>query len=291
MGPTEWTVMVLVVGMRLALPLTIPYFPLPGVLACLILDAADQTIFQQFPGIELDRYQSYDKALDIYYLAITYLATMRNWTNRPAFRMSQFLYYYRLVGVVAFEISQLRLLLLIFPNTFEYFFIFYEAVRLRWNTARLGKWAVVIATVMIWVFIKLPQEWWIHIAKLDVTEAAKQHVFGVSADASWGEAVTASPMGLVAIIAGIAVIVGAAWWMVARFAPPGITRSGSRPIPCRSNCADRSSTAPPGRQAGSSTVLFSKRSCSPDSSASSSRRCSSWAQGTSGSALLPCSSS
>jgi hypothetical protein len=157
--------------MRLAQPLTIPYYPLPGVLACLILDAADQTIFQQFPGIALDRYQSYDKALDIYYLAITYLATMRNWTNRPAFRMSQFLYYYRLVGVVAFELSQVRMLLLIFPNTFEYFFIFYEAVRARWNTARLTGVAVVIAAALIWVFIKLPQEWWIHIAKLDVTEA------------------------------------------------------------------------------------------------------------------------
>jgi hypothetical protein len=205
--------------MRLALPLTIPYYPLPGVLACLILDAADQTIFQQFPGIALDRYQSYDKALDIYYLAITYLATMRNWTNRPAFRMSQFLYYYRLVGVVAFEISHVRMLLLIFPNTFEYFFIFYEAVRVRWNTARLTGAAVVIAAALIWVFIKLPQEWWIHIAKLDVTEAIKERAFGVSADASWGEAISASPMGLVALVVAVAVVVGVAYWTVHRFAP------------------------------------------------------------------------
>ncbi len=219
MGPTEWAVLVLVVGMRLALPLTIPYYPLPGVLACLILDAADQTIFQQFPGIALDRYQSYDKALDIYYLAITYLATMRNWTSRPAFRMSRFLYYYRLVGVVAFEISHVRMLLLIFPNTFEYFFIFYEAVRARWNTARLTGVAVVIAAALIWVFIKLPQEWWIHIAKLDVTEAIKERVFGVSAGASWGEAIAASPMGLVALIAAVAVVVGVAYWIVHRFAP------------------------------------------------------------------------
>jgi hypothetical protein len=217
MGPVEWTVVVLVVGMRLALPLTIPYYPLPGVLACLILDAADQTIFQQFSGIALDRYQSYDKALDIYYLAITYLATMRNWTNRPAFRMSRFLYYYRLVGVVAFEISQVRLLLLIFPNTFEYFFIFYEAVRARWDTARLTGVAVVVAAALIWVFIKLPQEWWIHIAKLDVTEAVKEHLFGVSADASWGEAIAASPPVLVALIAGVAAVVGIGYWIAHRF--------------------------------------------------------------------------
>ena len=65
--------------------------------------------------------------MDIYYLAIAYLATMRNWVNLPAFRVSRFLYFYRLVGVVAFELTQIRALLLIFPNTFEYFFIAYEA--------------------------------------------------------------------------------------------------------------------------------------------------------------------
>ena len=42
-----------------------------------------------------------------------------------------FLYYYRMVGVILFEITQVRAILFIFPNTFEYFFIFVEAVRLR----------------------------------------------------------------------------------------------------------------------------------------------------------------
>ena len=38
MGTTEWIIVVLVVGGRLALPLLIPYFPVPALLACLILD-------------------------------------------------------------------------------------------------------------------------------------------------------------------------------------------------------------------------------------------------------------
>lgn len=37
-----------VVIARFLLPLTIPKYPLPGVLACLILEGVDQTIFQQF---------------------------------------------------------------------------------------------------------------------------------------------------------------------------------------------------------------------------------------------------
>ena len=145
MGTTEWIVVVLVVGARLFLPLLIPYFPAPALVACLLLDSIDQSIFQHFPKIPLDGYQSYDKALDVYYLSIAYLSTLRNWTNQTAFRMSQFLYYYRMIGVIGFELTQVRAVLFIFPNTFEYFFLFVELVRLGWNTSRMGKWTVILA--------------------------------------------------------------------------------------------------------------------------------------------------
>ena len=39
----------------------------------------------------------------------------------------------------------------------------------------MGKWTVIISTALIWVFIKLPQEWWIHIAQLDMTDFIKEH--------------------------------------------------------------------------------------------------------------------
>jgi hypothetical protein len=221
MGAEEWTVVILVIGARLLLPFTIPYWPLPGVIACLVLDAADQSIFQKWPAIPLEGYQSYDKSLDIYYLAIAYLATMRNWVNPAGFKVSFFLYYYRLVGVVVFELSQLRAILFIFPNTFEYFFIFFEAVRMRWNTARMGMRTVLIAAALIWVFIKLPQEWWIHIAKLDMTDFIKESLFGVSVDTSWGAAVGASPGVLVAMVAGVVLLLFVIWWIATRKAPPG----------------------------------------------------------------------
>ena len=96
-------------------------------LVALVIDGLDQTIFQTFTSLDLSGYQQYDKALDVYYLSIAYSATMRNWTNLDAFSVSRFLYYYRLVGVVAFELTQVRALLLVFPNTFEYFFDAYEA--------------------------------------------------------------------------------------------------------------------------------------------------------------------
>ncbi|XVV09225.1 hypothetical protein ACQP2X_30820 [Actinoplanes sp. CA-131856] len=158
-----------VVAARFIVPLFIPRFPLPAILAALILDGVDQTIFQTF-GYDPPGYQNYDKAMDVYYLAIAYLATLRNWTSMPAVGIARFLYFYRLAGVVLFEFTGWRAVLLIFPNTFEYFFIAYEIVRLRWSPTRYGfRWWLAVAAG-IWIFIKLPQEWWIHIAQLDVTD-------------------------------------------------------------------------------------------------------------------------
>ena len=39
----------------------------------------------------------------------------------------------------------------------------------------------------IWIFIKLPQEWWIHVAQLDFTDFMKETVFGVDATTVWGD--------------------------------------------------------------------------------------------------------
>jgi hypothetical protein len=94
-----------------------------------------------------------------------------------------------------------------------------EAVRLGWNTSRMGKWTVILAAAGIWIFIKLPQEWWIHIAQLDMTDFIKETIFGVSADASWGEAIANRPWVLVAIIAGLAALGFLVYWIITRKAP------------------------------------------------------------------------
>lgn len=184
-----------------------------------MIDAADQTIFQQYTDIDLSGYQGYDKALDIYYLSIAYLSTFRNWTDPFAARVAQFLWYYRLVGVVAFELLQVRALLLIFPNTFECFFIAYHVVLLAWNPERLTHRQVVGLAAFIWIFIKLPQEWWIHIAKLDFTDFMKEDVFGVTADTSWRDAIGENLwfLALLAVLA-VVVVLGVRWAL--RTAPP-----------------------------------------------------------------------
>jgi hypothetical protein len=170
----EEFVFLCVVGGRFVLPLLIPRFPLPAIIACLVLDAADQTIFQAF-GYDPPGYQSYDKAMDIFYLAIAYLATMRNWENLGAYHVARFLFFYRLAGAFIFEMTHVRAVLLIFPNTFEYFFIAYEAIRTRWSPITyLTRWWIWLAAI-IWIVVKLPQEYWLHIAELDVTDTLQDY--------------------------------------------------------------------------------------------------------------------
>src|SRR3954469_3349601 len=203
MGGKETLLFALVVGLRFFVPLLIPRYPLPAVVASLVLDAADQSIFHAF-GYDPPHYQGYDKAMDVYYLAIAYVSTLRNWTSPSAYRVSRFLYFYRLVGVTAFELSGWRALLLIFPNTFEYFFIAYEVVRTQRDPRRytLRFWIWVAA--VIWVVVKLPQEWWIHVAQLDFTDELAAH--------PW--------MGPT-IIAALLVAGAVYWWYVRpRLSPP-----------------------------------------------------------------------
>ena len=65
--------------------------------------------------------------------------------------------------------------MLIFPNTFEYFFIAYEVVRTRRDPRRYALRFWIWVAAVIWVVVKLPQEWWIHVAQLDFTDELAAH--------------------------------------------------------------------------------------------------------------------
>lgn len=169
---SEWALIVAIVLARLFVPLLIPRFELV-IIAALVLDAIDNSLLAAFTDVDLGPdgpYQSVDKALDIYYLAIAYITTMRNWTSHSAFRIAQFLFYYRLVGVLAFELLDSRAMLLVFPNTFEFFFIVYAVIALRWEPSKWPPRFWLSTAIVLWVCVKLPQEYWIHIAQRDFTD-------------------------------------------------------------------------------------------------------------------------
>lgn len=59
-------------------------------------------------------------------------------------------------------------------------------VRLRWDPRRLNRGLVLRAAAFIWIVIKLPQEYVIHIAQVSSIDWIKVNIFGVEITAAWG---------------------------------------------------------------------------------------------------------
>ena len=133
------------------------------------------------------------------------------------------------VGVVLFEQTQIRALLLVFPNTFD---VLLRLVRGRSARAGIrdvsGAMLLIGIAAFIWIFIKLPQEWWIHVAELDATDLIKTNVFGVDSSASWTDAIAARPWVLVVVVAAVVALVLAARWV-----DPPSPAAGRSPVHAR----------------------------------------------------------
>lgn len=191
---------------RLLVPLLIPRLPLPGIVAAMLLDGVDRFVYEAAGTAHLDGYQVFDKALDIYYLTIAYASTIRNWDSGPAFQIGRVLWYYRLVGVMLFEYTDARWMLLVFPNTFEYYFLVIEAAKVTRNPFNWSANRLLAVASGLWMFVKLPQEWWLHVAELDVTDFLKEHVFQVPLDSRWIAALANRPLVTIAVAGGALVL-------------------------------------------------------------------------------------
>ena len=79
----------------------------------------------QFGGVR--DYQSFDKAVDLVYM-VTFLVVALKWSGTPR-TMAIALFGYRILGVAAFELSSSRAVLLLFPNVFEFWFVFVAGLK------------------------------------------------------------------------------------------------------------------------------------------------------------------
>jgi hypothetical protein len=68
--------------------------------------------------------------------------------------------------------------------------------------------------------IKLPQEYWIHIAQADTTDWIKTRLLGVSLNTPWSEIIFSRPGVLMAVLAVLILILVAVGWLVKRRLPP-----------------------------------------------------------------------
>src|SRR2546423_4412934 len=123
----------IVLAIRLTAPLTILRRPLAGAVIAIVADTTDILIFQAFGFPTFIGYNEVDKLLDLYYLSLELIVAL-GWPTLPR-ATAVLLFAYRLAGVVLLEATHVRVVLLIFPNLFELYFIFYLLAR-RFRPAR-----------------------------------------------------------------------------------------------------------------------------------------------------------
>jgi hypothetical protein len=143
---------------RIAASLPVLRWPLAGGVLAILADLSDLLLRDALDLGGVGDYQSLDKWLDQVYLA-TFLIVAMRWAG-AARSIAVALYAYRFAGFVLFESTGERMLLLVFPNVFEFWFLLVAAVGpdrvAGWSRARLA--AVLLALTAA----KEAQEWAIH---------------------------------------------------------------------------------------------------------------------------------
>jgi len=130
----ENIVLVLVVLLRLLVPLTIFRWALLGMFFAIAADAVDIMIFEKFGigALGWENYHIFDKFFDAYYLLLAFLVA-RTWKNSLARNTASFLFFWRITGFVVFGVSSFlgfpfRIVLLLAPAIFEFFYVAWGAL-------------------------------------------------------------------------------------------------------------------------------------------------------------------
>jgi len=149
---------VFVLCLRLGLPLLILRFPLIGTLLCAVVDVADYS----FMGTS-ESYQQLDKLLDTYYLSFAAITVLR-WKDGLARKIALGVYAWRVLGVLLVLLADQRWLLMVFPNFFEPFFVFYllYVYLSKKDVLFTSRWVVITVTAVL-LIPKLIQEYILHI--------------------------------------------------------------------------------------------------------------------------------
>jgi len=151
-------------------------FPFYGAITAMLVDNFDVFLKNLLNEGGVTDYHEFDKWLDLVYMFTFFIVALR-WQG-TARNIAVGLFVYRLIGVVAFEVSEERNVLIFFPNLFEFWFVFVAGAKFlrldeRWQgEPRLGglvpfRYArgqlAVVLTVML--AIKLPQEYALHVGR------------------------------------------------------------------------------------------------------------------------------
>lgn len=153
----------LVIAIRVAGSLPVLRWPFAGALLAILVDLSDLLLFDLLGLWSVVDYQAFDKVVDLAYMA-TFLVVALRWAGVER-TVAAALFAFRMVGLLAFEFSGERAVLLAFPNVFETWFLLVAGLhaagrRPAWTPLRL---ALGLAAALA---VKLVHEWLLHVGRV-----------------------------------------------------------------------------------------------------------------------------
>ena len=154
----------IVIILRLVVPISMFRWPVGGMFAAIMADNIDTILISIIGHGAFENYTLTDKLLDTYLLVIFGFFSLR-WEDKVARFTSLSLLWYRSTGVIVLSEASDRSLLFVFPNVFEFFFI-YQSVTMKWWPHLQVKGFRSLTIVLPCLLIpKLIQEWIVHVAE------------------------------------------------------------------------------------------------------------------------------
>lgn len=165
----------IVITLRLVVPFLILKKNLTGGILCMLVDGIDVILIDLMHlGGFGGHYHQIDKVLDTYYLSFEFFVATR-WANNFERLPTLILFGYRMIGVVLFELTEHRIVLFIFPNMFENWWLYVVAVRAWHPQWTPQSWRAVAIPMFILLIPKMAQEYLLHFAEAQPWNWFKQH--------------------------------------------------------------------------------------------------------------------
>lgn len=169
----------IIIAIRILVPLTILRWNLLGSILAIIADNLDVVILDLLGVRDFRYYDRVDKTLDTYFYLIQGY-TLFFWNNKLARNIGISLLIYRLIGFVMYMITDLQMLLFVFANVFEFFYMYYLIYKKIFHKEPFEKLLDALPTLSVLLLFKLLQEYMLHVAQFPIYQWIKENIFSIS---------------------------------------------------------------------------------------------------------------
>jgi len=153
---------IIIGGIRVIGSLPVLRWAFVGALIAIAVDFSDLFLKNLIDLGGLKDYQRFDKIADLVYMGC-FLWVSRRWTG-PAKDWALGLFAFRMVGLAAFELSEARWILLVFPNLFEFWYVANAGI-LHWRPNKVLDRRGGVVLLLALLPLKLFQEYVLHYGK------------------------------------------------------------------------------------------------------------------------------